>query len=202
MSYDSETLLVCGYTMKKRVLVCLTGASGAIYGVRLLRALKSNGHEVHLIVSKWGEETLKYETGIGLETLSKEADHVYNDYDLTAGPASGTFPIDSMVVIPCSMKTLAGIAHGYADNLIARAADCSLKERRKLILVPRESPLNLIQIRNMAAVTEAGAIVIPASPAFWAKPKTIEELVDSIVERVLSHLEVISDSAPQWTGES
>lgn len=202
MSYESETLLVRGYTMKKRVLVCLTGASGAIYGVRLLRALKSNGHEVHLIVSKWGEETLKYETGIGVDTLSKEADYVYNDYDLTAGPASGTFPIDSMVVIPCSMKTLAGIAHGYADNLIARAADCSLKERRKLILVPRESPLNLIQIKNMASVTEAGAIVIPASPAFWAKPKSIEELVDSIVERVMFHLDIIRDSAPQWTGET
>jgi 4-hydroxy-3-polyprenylbenzoate decarboxylase len=202
MRYDSENLLVRGYTMKKRILVCLTGASGAIYGVRLLRTLKSSGHEVHLIVSKWGEETLKYETGIDVDTLGKEADHFYSDYDLTAGPASGTFPIDSMVVIPCSMKTLAGIAHGYADNLIARAADCSLKERRKLILVPRESPLNLIQIRNMAAVTEAGAIVIPASPAFWAQPRSIEELVDSIVERVLFHLDIIRDSAPQWTGET
>ncbi len=189
-------------TMKKRVLVCLTGASGAIYGVRLLRALKAEGHEVHLIVSKWGEETLKYETEMGGETLSREADFFYSENDLAAGPASGSFPIDAMVVIPCSMKTLAGIAHGYADNLIARAADCSLKERRKLVLVPRESPLNLIQIRNMAAVTEAGAIVIPASPAFWAKPKTIEELVDSVVERVLAHLGVPQDSAAKWTGES
>jgi 4-hydroxy-3-polyprenylbenzoate decarboxylase len=188
--------------MKKRILVCLTGASGAIYGVRLLRFLKSNGHEVHLIISKWGEETLKYETEIDAKTLSKEVDFFYNEFDLAAGPASGTFPIDSMVVIPCSMKTLAGIAHGYADNLIARAADCSLKERRKLILVPRESPLNLIQIRNMATVTEAGAIVIPASPAFWAKPKTIDELADSVVERVLAHLDVSKESAAQWTGES
>jgi len=187
--------------MKKRVLVCLTGASGAIYGVRLLRALKSNNHEVHLIVSKWGEETLKYETGIDAETLTKEADFFYDEHDLAAGPASGTFSIDSMVVIPCSMKTLAGIAHGYADNLIARAADCSLKERRKLILVPRESPLNLIQIRNMGTVTEAGAIVIPASPAFWAKPKSIDELVDSVVERVLVHLDVSKETAAQWTGE-
>jgi len=187
--------------MKKRILVCLTGASGAIYGVRLMRALKSNGHEVHLIVSKWGEETLKYETGIDSETLCKEADFFYSEHDLAAGPASGTFQLDSMVVIPCSMKTLAGIAHGYADNLIARAADCSLKERRKLILVPRESPLNLIQIRNMATVTEAGAIVIPASPAFWAKPKTIEELVDSVIERVLAHIGVSQDSAAKWTGE-
>lgn len=187
--------------MKKRVLVCLTGASGAIYGVRLLRALKSNGHEVHLIISKWGKETLKYETGIDSEALSKEADFIYDEKDLAAGPASGTFLIDSMVVIPCSMKTLAGIAHGYADNLIARAADCSLKERRTLILVPRESPFNLIHIRNMATVTEAGGLIIPASPAFWTKPKTIEELVDSVVERVLSHLGVSDDKRATWTGE-
>ncbi len=188
--------------MKKRVLVCLTGASGAIYGVRLIRALKSNDHEVHLIVSKWGEETLKYETGIDVQNLKKETDFNYDEHNLSAGPASGTFPIDSMVVIPCSMKTLAGIAQGYADNLIARAADCTLKERRTLILVPRESPLNLIQIRNMATVTEAGGIVIPASPAFWAKPKTIEELVDSVVERVLSHLGIPDEERATWTGES
>lgn len=187
--------------MKKRVLVCLTGASGAIYGVRLLQALKLNGHEIHLIISKWGEETLKYETGIDSETLSKEADFFYNEHDLAAGPASGTFPIDSMVVIPCSMKTLAGIAHGYADNLIARAADCSLKERRTLIIVPRESPYNLIHIRNMEAVTEAGGVIIPASPAFWTKPKTIEDLVDSVVERVLAHLGVSDDKRAIWTGE-
>ncbi|MFW9769289.1 MAG: UbiX family flavin prenyltransferase [Candidatus Thorarchaeota archaeon] len=188
--------------MKKRLLVCLTGASGAIYGVRLLRALKENGHEVHLIVSKWGEETLKYETGLTGADLGKEVDFTYQETDLAAGPASGSFPIDAMVVVPCTMKTLAGIAHGYADNLIARAADCSLKERRKLIIVPRESPLNLIHIRNMAAVTEAGAIVIPASPAFWAKPKTIEELVDSVVERILSHIGVDQDSVAIWTGDS
>ena len=187
--------------MKKRVLVCLTGASGAIYGVRLLRALKANDHEVHLIVSKWGEETLKFETGLDSATLSKEVDFFYDEHDLAAGPASGTFPVDSMVVIPCSMKTLAGVAHGYADNLIARAADCSLKERRTLILVPRESPLNLIQIKNMAIITEAGGIIIPASPAFWTKPKTIEELVDSIVERVLYHLGISKNNRSIWTGE-
>ncbi|MFX1580200.1 MAG: UbiX family flavin prenyltransferase [Promethearchaeota archaeon] len=187
--------------MKKRILVCLTGASGAIYGVRLLRALKAMNHEVHVIVSKWAEETLKYETGINAEDLKKEADFSYDEHNLAAGPASGTFPIDSMVIIPCSMKTLAGIAHGYADNLIARAADCSLKERRKLILVPRESPLNLIQIRNMATVTEAGGIVIPASPAFWTRPKTIDDLVDSVVERVATHLGVSKDSAAKWKGE-
>jgi 4-hydroxy-3-polyprenylbenzoate decarboxylase len=186
--------------MKKRVLVCMTGASGAIYGIRLLRALKSEGHEVHLIVSKWGEETLKYETGLTGTDLGKEADFTYSESDLAAGPASGSFPIDSVVIVPCSMKTLAGVAHGYADNLVARAADCALKERRKLILVPRESPLNLIQIKNMALVTEAGAIVIPASPAFWSKPKTIEDLVDSVIERILSHIGINQDSAAKWSG--
>ena len=182
--------------------MCMTGASGAIYGVRLLRALKKESHEVHLIVSKWGEETLKYETGLTGNDLGKEVDYTYSESDLTAGPASGSFPIDVMVVVPCTMKTLAGIAHGYADNLIARAADCSLKERRKLIIVPRESPLNLIHIRNMASVTEAGAIVIPASPAFWGKPKNIEDLVDSVVERILSHIGVVQDSASMWTGDN
>ena len=103
--------------MKKRVLVCLTGASGAIYGVRLIHALKAEGHEVHLIVSKWGEETLKYETGMTSEVLGRETDVMYSENDLAAGPASGSFPLDAMVVIPCSMKTLAGIAHGYAARL-------------------------------------------------------------------------------------
>ncbi len=184
----------------KRVLVAMTGASGSIYGLRLIRALKAAGNEVQVIISRWGEETLKYETGIDRETLVAEVDRGYDENDLSAPPASGSYHLDAMVVIPCSMKTLAGIAHGYADNLVGRAADCSLKERRKLILVPRESPLNLIHIRNMATVTEAGAIVIPASPAFWHRPKTIEDLVDSVVERVLSHLSSAGEKAAEWTG--
>jgi len=186
---------------KKRVLVGITGASGAIYGVRLIRALKSAGHEVHLIVSKWGAETLRYELGMEVDSLAREVDKTYGEDELTAGPASGSFHLDAVVIIPCSMKTLASIAHGYAENLISRAADCALKERRRLILVPRETPLNLIHIRNMASVTEAGAIVIPASPAFWHRPKNIEELVDSVVDRVLSHLTSPRDSAAIWTGE-
>lgn len=185
---------------KKRVLVAITGASGAIYGVRLIRALKSSGNEVHLIVSRWGEETLQYETGLDSKILSDEVDVIYGPDDLAAAPASGSYHLDAMVVIPCSMKTLAGIAHGYADNLVGRAADCSLKERRTLILVPRETPLNLIHIRNMAAVTEAGAIVIPASPAFWHKPESVEDLVDSVVDRVLSHISSPRESAAEWTG--
>ncbi|MHA1769796.1 MAG: UbiX family flavin prenyltransferase [Candidatus Thorarchaeota archaeon] len=190
--------------MTKRVLVAITGASGAIYGVRLVKALKTLDAEIHLVVSRWGAETLKFETGMTASALKQEADMVYREDDLTAGPASGSFDLDAMVVIPCSMKTLAGIAHGYADNLIARAADCALKERRKLILVPRETPLNLIHIRNMAIVTEAGAVVIPASPSFWSKPQTVEELVDSVVERVIAHIGLFQDNAAKWdeTGQS
>ncbi len=186
---------------KKRIFVGITGASGAIYGVRLIKALKSQGHEVHLVISKWGAETLTYEMDLDVKALITKVDKVYDENDQTAGPASGSFHLDAIVIIPCSMKTLAGIAHGYADNLITRAADCALKERRKLVLVPRESPLNLIHIRNMETVTQAGAIVIPASPAFWHKPKTIEDLVDSIVDRVLSHISSSRDSAAIWSGE-
>jgi 4-hydroxy-3-polyprenylbenzoate decarboxylase len=186
---------------KKRIFVGMTGASGAIYGVKLIQALKSLGHEVHLVISKWGAETLTYETGLDVKALTAKVDKVYEEDDQAAGPASGSFHLDAVVIIPCSMKTLAGIAHGYADNLISRAADCALKERRKLVLVPRETPLNLIHIRNMETVTLAGAIVIPASPAFWHKPKTIDDLVDSIVDRVLSHISSARDSAATWTGE-
>lgn len=165
-----------------------------------MRALKRLGHEVHLVVSKWGADTLLHETDVTVEQLGAEVDTVYDEHDLSAGPASGSFHLDSMAVVPCSMKTLAGIAHGYADNLITRAADCCLKERKTLVLVPRETPLNLIHIRNMELVTEAGAIVLPASPAFWHKPDTVEELVDSVVDRILVHMHVIAKPTIEWKG--
>ena len=179
----------------------MTGASGSIYGVRLVNALKIMKVELHLIISKWGLETLEYETDESSEAISAQADFIYDENDLTAGPASGSFYLDGMVIIPCSMKTLAAIANGYADNLITRAADCSLKERRTLILVPRETPLNLIHIKNMKKVTEAGAMVFPASPAFWHKPNSIEELVDGLIDRILTHLGVQDKSDIEWTGE-
>jgi len=188
--------------MKKRVLVCLTGASGAIYGFKVIRALKEMGHEVHLIISKWGKKTLEYEMDMDSETLENIADCVYDENDLAAGPASGSFHLDSMIIVPCSMKTLAGIAHGYADNLIARAADCSLKERRPLVLLVRETPMNLIHIKNMAHVTEAGGVVFPASPAFWHKPETIDDLVDSLVDRLLTHLKVREKPSIEWSGDT
>jgi 4-hydroxy-3-polyprenylbenzoate decarboxylase len=187
--------------MSKRILVCITGASGTIYGVDLIRQLKELGHEVHLVVTKWGEATLKHETGLSAATLGKEVHKIYREDNLAAGPASGSFPIDAVAIVPCSMKTLAGVAHGYADNLVARAADCALKERRKLVIVPRETPLNLIHIRNMAAVTEAGAVVMPASPAFWHRPEKIEDLVGTLVERIMVHLGALEKPSNEWTGE-
>jgi 4-hydroxy-3-polyprenylbenzoate decarboxylase len=187
---------------KLRILVCLTGASGAIYGVKTLRALKNLGHEVHLIISKWGEKTLEHETGMKAKELSQEADFVYDEQDLTAGPASGSFHLDSMIITPCSMKTLAGIAHGYADNLIARAADCSLKEKRPLVLLLRETPVNLIHVKNMQSVIEAGGVVFPASPAFWHRPESIDELLDALVDRLLVHIGAKERAKIAWTGEN
>jgi 4-hydroxy-3-polyprenylbenzoate decarboxylase len=178
----------------------MTGASGSIYGLRLVKALKRLGNEVHLVVSKWGADTLLQETGVTAEQLAAEVDMVYDENDLSAGPASGSFHLDSMAVVPCSMKTLAAIANGYADNLITRAADCCLKERKTLVLVPRETPLNLIHIRNMELVTQAGAIILPASPAFWHGPDTVEELVDSIVDRIMVHMQVIAKTTIEWKG--
>ncbi|MBS3796059.1 MAG: UbiX family flavin prenyltransferase [Candidatus Thorarchaeota archaeon] len=186
----------------KRILLCITGASGAIYGVRLLRKLKKMGHEVHLILSSWGSETLEHEMGIKRSDLEHEADKSYDQTEMAAGPASGSFPLDAMAVVPCSMKTLAGIANGYAENLILRAGDCSLKEKRPLVLVPREAPYNLVHIENMSKATKAGASILPASPAFWHKPQTIEDLADSVVDRVISHLGVTLDSDIEWTGMS
>ena len=179
----------------------MTGASGSIYGLRLVKALKKAGAEVHLIISKWGSETLEYETGVSSDELFGQVDYVYDENELTAGPASGSFYLDGMVIIPCSMKTMAAIANGYADNLITRAADCSLKERRTLILVPREAPMNLIHITNMKKAANAGAIVFPASPAFWHKPTTIEDLVDGFNDRILIHLGVKDRPDFEWSGE-
>ncbi len=185
----------------ERVMVCITGASGSVYGVRLLRRLRELGVETHLIITRWGAVTLQHELGISAEELRAVASFSYDENDMTAGPASGSFPIDSMIVVPCSMKTLSAIAHGLSDNLIARAADCSLKERRPLVLVPREAPYSLIHLRNMTLAARAGAVVLPASPFFWTRPRTIEDLVDSLIDRMLIHLRVIDSPGQMWGRE-
>ncbi len=186
---------------KSRVMVCITGASGSIYGVRLLRRLKELGHETHVVITRWGAATLQHELAITVDGLRHYIDSLYDENDMSAGPASGSFPLDSMIVVPCSMKTLASVAHGLSNNLITRVADCSLKENRPLVLVPREAPYNLIHLRNMMLAARAGAVILPASPPFWSRPNTIEELVDSLVDRMLVHLRVIKSPKNVWSPE-
>jgi 4-hydroxy-3-polyprenylbenzoate decarboxylase len=184
----------------RRFIVGITGASGVIYGVRFLEAIKhyASDSEVHLVISNAAVRVLRHELGLDREYIARLADRVYGEDELDAPIASGSFRHDGMVIIPCSMKTLASIAHGIADNLITRAADVALKERRKLILVIRETPLNLVHIRNMELVTLAGAIVMPASPAFYHRPRSIDDLVNFIVGRVLDLLGIENDLYRRW----
>jgi 2,5-furandicarboxylate decarboxylase 2 len=171
---------------KPRLVVGISGASGAMIGVRLLAALRRLGtHETHLIVSQSGVLTAAQELNLTRSDLDALADVVHNVRDIGAAVASGSFITEGMVIAPCSMKTLASIANGFADNLLTRAADVMLKERRRLVLVARETPLNLAHLRNMTSATEMGAIVMPPVPAFYAHPKTIEDVVDHTVGRIL-----------------
>lgn len=180
----------------------MTGATGAIYGKRILEVLRGDGgYETHLVVSDAGALNIQYELGIKRSAMGELADKVHRIDDIAAPIASGGFKTDGMIIAPCSMKTLAAIAHGFGDNLISRAADVVLKERRRLVVIPREAPLNLAHVRNMVAVTEMGAIIYPPVPAFYAKPVTIDDLVDETVGRVLSLLEIQTEGLYKpWVG--
>ena len=180
-------------TPPKKLVVCVTGASGAIYARRLLDRL--SGHDVSLVISAAARQVAKEE---GPLDFASYPFHAYDIMDYEAPFASGSNPFDGCVIVPCSMGTLGRIASGVSDNLITRTADVFLKERRKLILVPRETPLSLIHIRNMQTVTEAGAIVMPASPSFYCRPRSIEEAVDTVVARVLDHLGIPNHLAARW----
>jgi 4-hydroxy-3-polyprenylbenzoate decarboxylase len=189
------------------VIMAVTGASGAPYGLRLLQVLAASGTPVWLIVSAHGWRLLGEECGIGSERALKAAVgtgwkwvEMHPDTDRGSRPASGSARTAGMVICPCSMATLAGIAQGNSRSLIERAADVALKERRKLILVPRETPLSLVHLRNMAAVTEAGATVLPAAPGFYHRPGAIADLVDFVVQRVLDHLGIEADLVGRWSG--
>jgi len=182
------------------LLVGMTGASGVIYGVRLLEVLKESKIESHLVMTNAAKETLVLETTRKVSELESLASVSYAINDIAAPPASGSFRSRGMVVVPCSMKTLAGIANGYSANLLLRAAEVTLKERRPLIIVPRETPLTRIQLENMIRVMDAGAVILPAMPGFYTRPKTMENLVDFLVGKILDVLEIEHTLYSRWGG--
>lgn len=186
----------------RRLIVAITGASGAVYGVQLLRRLRETpGIETHLLLSAAGVLNVHQELDMKRGDVEALAHVVHNVNDIGASVASGSFATAGMVVAPCSMKTLGAIANGLADNLIARAADVCLKERRRVVLMAREAPLNLAHIRNMEAVTLMGGIVFPPVPAFYQRPQSLEEMVDHTLARVLDLFDIANDLAPRWSGQ-
>lgn len=186
---------------KKRLVIAMTGATGAIYGVRMLEVLqRQEDWESHLIVSSAGLVNLKYELEMGRAKLSALADVTHGINDIASCLASGSFKTEGVVVAPCSMKTLAAIAHGFGDNLISRATDVALKERRKVVIMPRETPLNLAHIRNMASATEMGAIIYPPMPAFYNKTDSVRAMVDEGIGRILAMYGIEAGLFKEWTG--
>ena len=185
----------------RRIVVAITGATGAIYGVQLLRRLHATpGVETHLVISDAATLTLHQELGLQRRDAENLAHVVHRNRDIGASIASGSFQTDGMIVAPCSMKTLAAVAHGLSDNLVTRAADVMLKERRRLVLMVRETPFNLAHLRNMTAVTEMGGIVFPPLPSFYQRPATIEEMVEHTVDRAVDLLGLDNAHAPRWGG--
>lgn len=184
-----------------RVITAITGATGAVIGVKIVEALYDLNIENHLIVSRWGRVTLEHETDVAVAKLRALAHRVYGPGDVTAPIASGSFPVDAMIVAPCSMKTLAAIRTGYGEGLIPRAADVTLKERRRLLLVPRELPLSEIHLENMLALARMGATIAAPMPAFYNRPSTIDDIVEHIVFRLLDQIGIQHPDAKRWTGE-
>ena len=191
-------------THPRRIIVAISGASGAVYGLRLLQLLREmSGVETHLTVSDSGWLNLQHEAGLDRAAVATLAHRLHDVRDVGAAIASGSFQSHAMVIAPCYMRTLAAVAHGLADNLITRAADVMLKERRRLVLMARETPLNLAHLRNMVSVTEMGAIVFPPVPAFYQRPQTVDEIVDHTVARVIDLLDLPNlpqTLAPRWDG--
>jgi 4-hydroxy-3-polyprenylbenzoate decarboxylase len=184
----------------KRLVVGITGASGAIYGVRLLERLRELPVETHLIATRWARVTIEHETNSTWEEVRALADVVHAEGNQAATISSGSFRTDGMVIVPCSVKTLGAVANGLAHNLVARAADVVLKERRRLVLVVRETPLHAIHLRNMLTLAELGVTICPPTPAFYNRPGTIDDIVDQTVLRVLDQLEFDLPSPWRWAG--
>lgn len=183
-----------------KLIVGITGASGAIFGVRILEALRELGVETHLILSKWARATLTHETAYTVEQVEELASSVHRPDNQAAPVSSGSFKTDGMIIAPCSMKTLAAIRAGYGDTLICRAADVILKERRKLVLLARESPFSEIHLENMLALTRMGVVIFPPVPAFYNRPQTVEDLVNHIVGRLLDQFGLEMPGLHRWSG--
>jgi flavin prenyltransferase len=183
-----------------RLIVAITGASGSIYGIRVLQLLQSAGVETHLVISKWGARTLQHETGWALKDVQGLAHTVHNPNDEGAAISSGSFRTEGMLVVPCSARSLASIAHGLGDSLVHRAADVVLKERRKLVLAVREAPLSQIHLENMLKLSRMGVIICPPVPAFYTKPASIDDLVTYTAVRLLDQFDIRVD-APRWDGD-
>lgn len=186
----------------KRIIVGLSGASGTVYGIRLLQELRRQpGVETHLVVTRAAVVTLRLENPEWeLSAVQQLAHIVHREGDIAASIASGSFAVEAMVVAPCSMKSLAAIAHGFGDNLLCRAADVALKERRKLILVPRETPLSALHLRNMLSLSELGAVILPPMPAFYHRPQSVAEVVDHTVGKILENLGLEHQLYEPWSG--
>ena len=190
------------FERKRRIIVGVSGASGAIYAYRLIQVLADSGIEVHFVASKAGLEVLEYECGLTMVQLTQMVHKIYDVNRIDSAIASGSFPCESMVIVPCSMKTLGSLANGIAGNLLTRAADVTLKEGRKLVLVTRETPVHAIHLENMLKLSHAGARIVPACPGFYHRPQTIEELVDMLVGKICDTLNVDNDLFERWTGLS
>ena len=187
--------------LSKRLIVAITGATGAIYGVRVLQRLRDAGAETHLVISRWGARTLLHETSWSREQVEALASATYAPADMGALISSGSFRTDGMIVAPCSAKTLAAVAHGYSDNLVHRAADVILKERRKLVLAVREAPLSEIHLENMLKLARMGTVILPPLPAFYNHPQTVDDVVEHTVARILDQFDIEVPSAMRWAGE-
>ena len=184
-----------------RLIVGITGATGSVYGVRVLERLREAGVESHLVLTRWGARTLLHETPYSKEHVESLATQAYNPADMGAAISSGSFKTDGMIVAPCSAKTLGAIANGYGDNLVHRAADVTLKERRRLVLALREAPLSDIHLENMLKLSRMGAIVMPPVPAFYTLPQSVDDIVNHTVARLLDLFGVDVKGAVRWTGE-
>lgn len=186
---------------KRKIIVGITGASGSVYGLRLIEILREAGCEVHGVVTDSGWRVLEYECNVTKADFEKLVDKLYDQADVGAAIASGSFRSDAMVVVPCSMKTAASIAHGISDNLLTRAADVMLKEGRNLVIVPRETPMHAIHLENLLTLAKLGVRVIPACPGFYHRPQTLQDLIDMLVGKICDSLGIENDLFERWQGE-